>query len=342
MTDLEFEPEDLEEPILHTAEELIELARIEEGDRLANVYMQDANSLLDCAKLEPDWLVPNAIPKSALSYFVGKPGAAKSWLAYDLVCAVTEGRDWLGFGSPTIGTNPSALILNYDNPHAECGRRFLRLGLKRDAHVWVHSWGTYTGPEGYPAVLQFPDGIEPLEKIIYAKRPSLIVIDSLRQAHTSDESSSQEMAKIISQFRRFTLMGCAVVIVHHTRKNDGSMRGSTEIEASADSITDVEKEDAQVSLVSWRKTRGWEMAENELSIRVIDEGDRTYVRGGLSVAATLQNGGLSRSEIAQQLGVSQAVAKKLIDRAIDRGLAVEKRTEAGGRIIQLLRDQNVG
>lgn len=329
----EFEPEELE-----LLDELSrkEQERIEFGERLASVYLEDAETMLKSAKLEPNWLVPNAVPAAAVSFFVGKPGAAKSWLAYDLACAVTQQRPWLNFGVPTAGVAPSAIILNFDNPREECARRFLRLGLTGDAKLWAHSFGAHNPPDPYPPILQLPDAYDPLEAMIYSKRPSLIVIDSLRQAHTSDESNSQEMARIMGQVKRFAALGCSVVIIHHSRKTDGSMRGSTEIEATADAITDVEKEEAEVSLVSWRKTRGWLMAEPTLSIRVTDEGDRTYVRGGLSLSTLLQGGPLSRKDIADALNLQQGAAKKLIDRANEMGLTREVRTGNGGRVIELV------
>lgn len=337
MTETEFDPEDLEPSATDDPERLKELERIEFGHELARIYLQSAGDLLASAKLEPDWLVPGAVPAGAVSFFVGKPGAAKSWLAYDLACAVVQQRDWLGFGVPTAGLNPSALILNLDNPHAECGRRFLRLGLTPEAALWVHSWGAHSPPEPLPAVLQLPDGFDPLQTMIYALRPSLIVIDSLRQMHTGDESSSQEMALIMSQVKRFALWGAAVVIVHHTRKGDGSMRGSTEIEATADSITDIEREDAQVSLVSWRKTRGWEMVESSMTIRVVDEGDYTRVVGGLNLTAILEGGGMTRSDIASELGLNQESTKRLIQRAMDKGIVAERRDRDGTRLIEVIK-----
>lgn len=328
-------PEDDESETLDELTEK-EQKRLEEGQRLASIYLQSSDALLDCAKLEPDWLVPNAVPASAVSFFVGKPGSAKSWLAYDLALATVQQRDWLGFGTPTAGLHPTAMILNFDNPHPECARRFLRLGLARGERLWVHSFGAHNPPEPLPPVLQLPDAFDPLESMVYALRPALIVVDSLRQAHTGDESSSQEMARIMGQLKRMAMYGAAVVIVHHARKNDGAMRGSTEIEATADSITDIERE-ADVSLVSWRKTRGWEMAEPTLSVSVVDEGDRTFVRGGLSVSALLaQQGPLPRSAIATALRLNQAQAKKLIDKGVERGVLNERRTSDGGRVIELV------
>jgi hypothetical protein len=315
---------------------ILELERLEYGERLASVYLQGAGDLLAMAKLEPDWLVPNAVPAAAVSFFVGKPGAAKSWLAYDLACAVVQKRDWMGFGTPTVGPSPCAFILNFDNPHSECARRFLRLGLVSSDALWVHSWGAHSPPEPFPSVLQLPDAFEPLEAMVYAKRPALVVIDSLRQAHTGDESSSQEMARVMSQVKRFATLGAAVVIVHHTRKNDGAMRGSTEIEATADSITDVEKDDAQVSVVSWRKTRGWDMAESTMTVRLVDDGDRTYVRGGKSLAALLrEQGPMTRTAVQTALNLPQTIVKKLIERALERGAVTETRVD-GTRLIELV------
>lgn len=321
----------------HVVDELSrkEQERLELGQRLASIYLQSSDDLLASAKLEPDWLVPNAVPASAVSFMVGKPGSAKSWLAYDLALATVQQRDWVGFGTPTAGLFPSAMILNFDNPHPECARRFLRLGLRPGDRMWTHSFGAHTPPEPLPAVLQLPDAFEPLEAMVYAVRPAVIVIDSLRQAHTGDESSSQEMARVMGQVKRLAMYGAAVIIVHHSRKNDGAMRGSTEIEATADSITDVERE-ADVSLVSWRKTRGWEMSEPTVSISVVDEGDRTFVRGGLSVSALLSaQGPMTRSAIATALRLNQAQAKKLIDRGVERGTLTERRTNDGGRVIEL-------
>jgi len=326
-----------EEPQVIDPLEALELERIEYGERLASVYLQSSGELLTCAKLEPDWLVPNAVPAGAINFIVGKPGASKSWAAYDLACAVVQRRDWMGLGVPTVNEGASVFILNFDNPHSECARRFLRLGLTAADNLWVHSWGAHTPPEPFPAVLQLPDAFEPLEAMVYAKRPVLIVVDSLRQAHTGDESSSQEMALIMAQLKRFAAYGAAVVIVHHTRKNDGAMRGSTEIEATADSIADVEKEDAQVSLVSWRKTRGWDMAESTITIRLIDEGDRTYVRGGMSLTQLIREAGpLSRSDIGKLLKLSQGQTKKIVERALERGVVAEKRDGQGGRLIELV------
>lgn len=292
-----------------------EQALIQKGQRLAGHYLLDAAGLLATAKLEPDWLVPGAIPAGGVTFLVGKPGAAKSWLAYDLVVAVVQQRPWLRFGVPRSVGSPTAMVLNFDNPGSECARRFLRLGLRPGDHALFHSLGAHRPPEPLPQILQLPNAFEPLEAMIAAFQPDLIVIDSLRQAHTGDESSSQEMAQVMSQCRRMTLGGAAVIVVHHTRKNDGAMRGSTEIEAAADAIVDVDERVAR-----WRKTRGWEMEEAATPFKLADEGDATILSAGETLGDLLaRSGPLGYKQIASALGLSEAVASAMIAAACEAG-----------------------
>lgn len=311
-----------------------EQRRAELAERLSSVYLQTSDQLLASAKLEPDWLIPNAVPKGSICFFVGKPGVCKSWLAYDLACAVVQQRDWINFGVPICPPDAKVMILNFDNPHHECGRRFLRLGLRPGDALLTHSFGAHLPPDPLPPVLQLPDSFEPLETLVYYIRPTLIVVDSLRQAHTSDEADSREMAVIMSQLKRMALWGASVIIVHHSRKNDTSMRGSTEIEATADAISDVERE-AEVSLLTFRKTRGWNALEPTVSVQVVDEGDRTYVRGGLSLSGLLAEGPVKRSEVPVRLNVGQSAAKKIIDRCLETGLVQEVRDANGNKVLDL-------
>jgi hypothetical protein len=306
---------------------------VQKGLAFAQHYLVSSATLLATAKLEPDWLVPNAIPAGGVTFLVGRPGAMKSWLAYDLTVAVTQQRPWLRFGAPRTIGSPSALILNFDNPGSECARRFLRLGLRPTDAAMFHSLGAHRPPEGLPAILQLPHGFTPLEAMVAAYKPDLIVVDSLRQAHLSDESSSQEMAVVMSQLRQLSGFGGAVVVVHHTRKNDGAMRGSTEIEAAADAIIDVDDH-----VATWRKTRGWELKDASVTFMLEDEGDLTFLRGGTTLTDVLTAGpadGMTTKQIEQALGISTSVAKATLEKAEARGLVVLMRNEEGARAWRL-------
>jgi RecA-family ATPase len=311
-------------------DEDIALAR--KGQVFAEHYLVNAATLLATAKLEPDWLVKDAVVAGGVTFIVGPPGGKKSWLAYDLACAVVQQRSWLGFDTPqAFSGTPGVMILNFDNPGSECARRFLRLGLQPTDHAMFHSLGAHRPPEGLPTILQLPLAFEPLHAMVAAFRPDLIVIDSLRQAHLGDESSSQEMAVVMSQARQLAGMGAAVCIIHHTRKNDGAMRGSTEIEAAADAIIDVSE-----NTITWRKTRGWEMQDATRTFKLEDEDEMTYLRGGPTLAMIIElNGPQKLKDLAKLLDVKPATCKIIVDRAKERGLIKDGRDGGNNAVLEL-------
>ena len=236
-------------------------------------------AMLQAAKISTPFLVPGMIPAGAITLMVGEPGAKKSWLAYGLAIATAQGGKWLGRATTPQGASRNVLILNYDNPTNECGRRFARLGMAEDDPIYFHS--VDVDP------LRLPTHADDVLAIAQALRPSLVVIDSLRQAHDADENSSKEMAAVMSSFKALRSGGCSVVIVHHAGKSAltmsavGSARGSGEIVASADAQINVAKsEQDDIDVAVWAKHRSWPMpmADESLEFEVADDGDATHVR----------------------------------------------------------------
>ncbi len=241
--------------------------------------------VLKLASLEQEFLIHGAIPSRAVSFVVGTPGAKKSWLAYDMAIAISRGRPWLGL--PPTQSGLKTLVLNYDNPTVELARRFLRLGALPSDPIVFH---TLTGGSD---LLRLPGSEAELTTIVRAIMPSLIVVDSLRQSHMGDESNSREMAQVMAIFRSWTQWGASVVILHHTRKaptDPGavalameSLRGSTEIAASADAIIavsiDSDGDGDITNKAMWVKTRGWAMphGSESLAFDVTDAGNSTKV-----------------------------------------------------------------
>ena len=66
-------------------------------------------------------------------------------------------------------------------------------------------------------------------------RPDLVVIDSLTDLHAASDGgniwNAGDVRKIIQPLRA---LGCAVVLIHHTRKSDGASRDSGDLEAAPD------------------------------------------------------------------------------------------------------------
>ena len=240
-------------------------------------YLLGAAHILNAASAQTEFLVPNAIPAEAITMIVGHPGSAKSWLAYDLAIKVARGGSWLG--KPC--KQGSVLVLSYDNPPKECGRRFLRLGLQPDDPIAFHV------PDG-PTYLRIgahdklPDGTlqrfshaDALRGMVQRQRPALVVVDSFRQAHVLDENSSNDMGKVMAEIKSWVSEGAAVVVVHHatlTESSELKARGSGEITGSADATILVRNGKAD-----WGKTRSWAMPEgtNSIEFELIDPTDTT-------------------------------------------------------------------
>lgn len=73
--------------------------------------------------------------------------------------------------------------------------------------------------------------------------PGLIIFDTLRASHLSDENKSNDMAVILARLKELREMGFTIVLLHHSPKgNDGVYKGSTAILDLADHVLALEKE----------------------------------------------------------------------------------------------------
>jgi RecA-family ATPase len=241
-------------------------------------HVIDARQVLAKAKAKTDFIVENRIPRGAISMLAGPPGSSKSWLAYDLILSALAGEpSWLG-EVMNIKRREEALILNFDNPTNELGRRMRRLGLGYDeSRIKFHS------PDRN--ALKLPGSAEDLLAMVDAIKPTIVLCDSLRQSHTSDENDSGEMAEIMGHFKTWVQdSGASVILIHHTNKDTlatgtGSVRGSVEIPASCDAIVEIGRAEKGISEARWTKHRGWMLSEQDESrrFRLIDEGDETFL-----------------------------------------------------------------
>jgi RecA-family ATPase len=250
------------------------LDEIDWRDKLADLLrpptLIGARALLAAAEVRTDFLIPDAIPAHAITLMIGVPGSGKSWLAYALAMSAIHGEEWLGIAPERTGR---VLVLNYDNPTPEAGRRFMRLGLtlEDEGQFFIHSVDQGS--------LKLPKARAEIRGIVDELRPVLVLVDSLRQAHTCDENSSQEMAEVMDCLKDVAKLGAAVVVIHHSLKSSeaigvGKARGTGEIPASAD---------AQISITGdvadWDKHRSWAMSPEDARIgfEIVDRGARTFV-----------------------------------------------------------------
>lgn len=231
-----------------------------------------AREMARAASVKTAFLVEGAVPARDLTIITAPPGSMKSWLAYDLALAVVHGRSWLGFQAPLQG---KALILNYDNPTAEVGRRMMRLGMTDgdEGKIFFHSVDVGLR-------LRLPGDGPTLQGLVELLQPRIILIDSMRQSHTADENDSKEMGEVMAQAKSLYAWGASVVIVHHSAKGGAGARGSGEIDGSVTCHISI-----QDDIAYWQKHRSWEQRpaemppwEDGLRFEVTDQGDTTTVR----------------------------------------------------------------
>lgn len=315
------------------------------------LYFEDMETLLEKAKLHTDFVIDQALPEQGIGIIAGRPESRKSWLAYDAAIAVARGRPWLGFDVPQKGP---AMILNFDNPPQELRRRLLRMGVKPNDRIICHSPAAHLPiAKRLPAALHLPMAMQLLMRLIDHVQPRIVVVDSYRQSHTLEEHSSADMAFVMSCFKQLTWNECAVLIVHHLRKrpadkkkggdddDEEPLRGSVEIEASADSIMLTEP-----GLLKLHKTRGWRPTKLAETFIVEDYNNdtRTRILAKYTMAAlvsVLEKGPLTRKEIRKQLGLEQSASRALVDKAIEDGIVREaKRSDANAtRYVELIEEE---
>ncbi len=180
---------------------------------------------------DPEWLVRNLLIKGSFAVLFGPPGVGKSFLALSWAFAVAAAKPWHG---RNVNGGPVAYI---------AAEGFG--GLKQRIAALLNHEGY-----GVDAPCKFRD--RPIDLVdsdqvaafIYDIRksvgqPALIIIDTLARGFVGgDENSARDMGLFIhgvEAVKRAT--GAAVLVVHHTGKNERSgARGSSALMGAADTM----------------------------------------------------------------------------------------------------------
>lgn len=252
--------------------------------KLAEAYVVPVGTLLGYAS-EVEFLVHGCIPKGNVGLITGESGGGKSWIAYDLVRAVATATKWMTRGC-SVETPQTVCVFNYDNPTNTLAARFVRLGFTENLPVLVHTHGHTKPLDGLPEILTLPSNRKHIKFIIEHYRPALVLLDSFRQMHESDENDSKEMKVVMSIMKEWTSINdCTVIAIHHTSKSGGSKweasaRGSGEIISSAGFVIEVRKAEAKnlsgaAGTLHWTKHQAWPIGQTcETAFEVVDEDDR--------------------------------------------------------------------
>lgn len=173
---------------------------------------------LDLPRAPEQWVVENLIPVGGLFNIFGQSKGGKSFIALQLAADVASGSsDWMGFPIHTPGP---VLYVQLDTPRSLWAARVESMahqsGLDFD-NVW--SGDTELAP--YPFNI-LGDGQKWLAQECDLIKPTLVIIDTIRELHSGDENDSAQMKNVFSAL----VAACrpaAICILSHSRKDNLSI-----------------------------------------------------------------------------------------------------------------------
>lgn len=204
-----------------------------------------------------DWMIEGLWTDKSRGFIAGHPGVGKTWIALDMLLAVTTGG--LCMNKYKAAYKAPCLLVEEEASRRNLQRRIHGLARARGLKD-VDLTNLFHITRQFPKV---PRDTKELISIIKANNIKFVVFDSLRRMHSANENSSNEMQAVLDAF---ALIGvecqCSILLIHHLAKsgveNSGKsiferMRGSSDFWAWRDCILGVEgEEDAEIATCSFQ------------------------------------------------------------------------------------------
>jgi len=215
----------------HTKEELNELI-----EQTPDWIPEEPKSLLDSLMKWNDILtldvsiehiLEKLIPKNSITLLFGRGGIGKTSLMMQIARAVASGIPF-----DTLQTIQSLVYyIDFENPLAVLKERVEKIGQSENLYVW-HISNEIQPPKldsnGWDLYKQLP--------------PGLLIVDTLRASHLSDENDSKPMSLIMGRLKELREMGFTILLLHHTPKhNDNTFKGSTALLDLCDHVLGLEE-----------------------------------------------------------------------------------------------------
>ncbi len=186
-------------------------------------------SLQDLKRLPPpEWIIKGVMPKAELAVIYGEPGSGKSFLTYDMACAVMREMAW---GNVEAKVKRGRAI--YIFAEGAAGARY-----RGEAYCIEHGDGlTPLVIKDRPNMFDASDTVLLVNAIVNQGGADLVVIDTLNAASPgADENSGKDMTKVLDHCRLINKhTGAMVVLVHHSGKDASKgARGWSGLKAAAD------------------------------------------------------------------------------------------------------------
>jgi hypothetical protein len=211
------------------------------------------------------YLVEGILPTNGACTLYGQPGVGKSFVALDLALSVASGQPFL---NRAVTRSP----VFYIAAEGLAGQR-----------ARVAAWKRRRGLSGRLGVRFFSEPVNLLEPGSVAKflaavrasgeRPGLIVFDTLARCTVGgDENSARDMGIVVDNIGRIQReTGACILVVHHTRKDGESERGSNSLRGAMDAMLLVTGDDSGLSFECNKQKDGQQV--DPIRLRLDPEGD---------------------------------------------------------------------
>lgn len=186
--------------------------------------------------VQVQWLIKDLIPQGALAALYGKPGSYKSFVALYIAAMVSSGANCF---MRQCRQGPVVYVMG------EGGA-----GAYRRAKA-IEAFHDISSPEVYflRSALNLRSNMNDATSLLTAieqigVQPAMIVIDTLaRNFGGGNENSSEDMGAFIGVVGKIQeALGCAVLLVHHSGKDDAKgMRGHSSLFGAVDTELEVIK-----------------------------------------------------------------------------------------------------
>lgn len=215
------------------------------------------------ADTQPEELINGFVPSSGVVVLAGAPGTGKSFTALSWAAAIAEGNPW--FGQQTRQA-PVVYVL---------GEGYSRFGKRTKA------WETANGghqPDNvhfvdgltYGINLKDPDSVQQLIAMLAYVQPGLVIFDTLSVlSNLTNENDNAEVAQVMANVNKIAQgTGATAMVIHHTTKSTGSVRGASAFVGNADTVVVAakEKNDNSTFLLSTSAQHGGKQRDGEPKI----------------------------------------------------------------------------
>lgn len=174
------------------------------------------------------FLLDSIVQKGLLGSIVAPGGTSKSCLSLAMAVAVATGNEITGH---SIHTQGNTWVINNEESEDELQRRLMAI-CQRFEIPWETLEGQLFMNSGFidPYILakKTDQGVtatpmvDHIIKEIRGNNITLLVLDPFVSVHTVPENSNEEQQQVINVIRRIAgETGCAVLLIHHTKKTGG-------------------------------------------------------------------------------------------------------------------------